>query len=108
MVLLALIMAGRVHAYGALTVCLRVWISNSVSWNSASATIGNPGLRNGTWNIFAEVNSPDSDSGAFGSNIILKSVFDGGDYWDSGVANAYIGGYDRDGNYQSDSDSDSN
>ena len=103
--LLTLIVAAHVYAYGALTVCLR---SYSLGVNYAGGNVGSFGLRNGTWNLYARVNYGISRAGSYGSNVVFAGVSDMGSSSQSGVANAYVGGHDSAGIYQSDSDSDSN
>lgn len=95
------------YPYGALTITLRSSIP-FMECNNASATAGNPGLRNGSYCTWAEVDEADSDSGSFGNNIVVSSSFDSGPYEESGAAYAYVNGYDRDGRFQHDDDSDTN
>ncbi len=78
-----------VYAYGALAICQRF-----VIYNTATASIGTPGLINGTYNVFAEVDPPGrSDAGSFGNNIVITGRIDYGPVSSSGTANAYVGGH---------------
>lgn len=77
-----------VYAYGGLAVCLRL-----ATLNTATASIGSPFLENGTYNVFAEVDDPIAEAGAFGSNWVFAGVIDYGPVSESGTANAYVGGH---------------
>ena len=101
--LLMLTVTVSLYAYGATTACLR-WSQ----WNTANAIIGSPLLHNGTYYVYCMVDQPKTKAGAFGNNIVLRSVGDWGPYYTQGTASAYVGGYDSWNNYQYDSDSDSN
>lgn len=96
-----------VHAYGALAVTLRLdnWF---VKQNTAVATMGNFGLDNGSFSVYAVVDEPQSSQGSFGSEDILAGASDAGPLHDSATANAYVNGYDKWGNFQHDDDSDNN
>ncbi len=77
-----------VYAYGALAVCQRF-----ITTNTATASIGSPFLKNGTYNVFVEVDEPDAEAGSFGNNWVFAGRIDYGDVSDSGTANAYVGGH---------------
>ncbi len=99
-----------VHAYGALAVTLRLdnWF---VKENTASAAIGNFGLENGSYSVYADVNDDDpadSEQGAFSNERIFAIAGDKGPLEASGVASCYVQGYDKRGNFQDDNDSDEN
>lgn len=96
-----------IYAYGATTVTLRInnWFYQK---NTAHAAIGNVGLDNGSFSVWAEVDTPDSESGSFGNQTVWASVHDDGPLSESGSAYCYVNGYDEDGNFQHDDDSDSN
>ena len=99
------------HAYGALAVTLRLdnWL---VKNNTASAHMGTFGLENGTFSVYANVNDDgdpgQSGQGSYGSEWVFASVGDAGPLHSSAVANAYVNGYDKWGNFQHDDDSDNN
>ena len=95
------------YAYGATTVCQRYDVYG-IRFNWAYAVIGTPLISNGTYNVYAEVDQPAANSGSFGNNVVIADEGDLGPYSNSGTANAFVGGYDGDGIYQSDTDSDSN
>ena len=105
LVLLLSFVTASVYAYYASTVCLR-WSDLGFNW--AYAVIGTPLISNGTYNVYAEVDQPAANSGSFGNNVVIADEGDLGPYSNSGTANAFVGGYDGDGIYQSDTDSDSN
>ena len=105
LVLLLSFVTASVYAYYASTVCLR-WSDLGFNW--AYAVIGNRSLSNGTYNVYAEVDQPAAESGSFGNQRIMADEGDVGPHSNSGTANAFVGGYDSDGIYQSDTDSDSN
>ncbi len=102
-----LVCAQIVYGYGASTVTQRIdlWI---IKKNTAFATMGNFGLNNGSYSVYAEVDSADSKQGSFGNENITSLAYDIGAFTESGVANAYVNGYDEQGNFQMDTDSDSN
>jgi len=98
------------HAYGALAVTLRIdtWV---VKKNTASAAIGNFGLGNGSYSVYADVNDDDpadSEQGAFSNERIAALATEAGPLHASGVASCYVQGYDKWGNFQDDNDSDEN
>lgn len=102
-VLLSIIVTASVYAYNASAWCV------GYSWTGykwAGASISSSGLRNGTYNTFAEVNSPKSDSGSFASNTVYAYASDVGPFYFTATANAYVGGYDSASIYRSDNDSD--
>ena len=101
--LLMLTVTVSLYAYGATTVCLR-WSQ----WNTASAVIGSPLLHNGTYYVYCMVDQPKTKAGAFGNNIVVAAVNDTDVYYTTGLALAWIGGYDSWNNYQEDDDDDSN
>ena len=93
-----------VYAYGALAICQ--WF---ITINTATASIGSPFLKNGTYNVFAEVDEPDAEAGSFSNNWVFAGKIDYGDVSDSGTANAYVGGYSVfDGEYKEVPRSDTN
>ena len=96
------------YPYGAWTVTMRVAIPFVAEQNRATASAGNFGLTNGSYSTWAEVDTADSDSGSFGNNFIFSWSSDTGPYQESGAAYAYVNGYDKDGNFQHDDDSDTN
>lgn len=96
LVLLTLVMTIHVYAYSASATCSRG------SHTYASASISSSGLKNGTYNVYAKVNYGSSNAGTFKSNTVSSSVSDMGSTSQSGTANAYVGGYNSSGNYQSD------
>ena len=102
-VLLIFIVAVNVYAYNASAWCV------GYSWTGlkwAAAATSSSGLRNGTYNVFAQVDTPKSDSGAFVGNTVYAYVSDLGSYSFTATANAYVGGYDSASHYQSDNDRD--
>ena len=107
LIAISLTIATVVYSYGATTVTLRVKLP-FIKKNTASAIIGNFGLRNGSFSTWAEVDSADNESGSFANQIVASTSFDAGPYEDSGNAYAYVNGYDGDGKFQHDDDSDSN
>ena len=78
--------------------------------NWAFASVGNIGLRDGSYQIDAEVDEYKSKSTTFILGTTLFTyVSDGGAYMASGSASGFVGGYDIIfDQYRSDSDSDSN
>ena len=96
------------YPYGALTVCLRINLPLLPKENTATATAGNFGLSNGSYSTWAEVDDADADPGSFANNIVVSIAYDDGPYEMSGTAYAYVNGYDADGRFQHDDDSDSN
>ena len=104
-----IIVTTDVFAYGASTFVLRYdAFEGRLAFNSALAMAGNFLLDNGTMYVYASVDSPDTNSASFGNQSIFMSASDIGPYSSSGTASASVNGYDKDGKYQSDSDSDSN
>ena len=107
LIVISLTIATVVYSYGATTITLRVKLP-FIKKNTASAVIGNFGLRNGSFSTWAEVDSADNESGSFANELVGSASADAGPYEDSGNAYAYVNGYDGDGNFQNDDDSDSN
>ena len=108
MVLLTLTVAvNAVYAYGTCAFCQRIIIKD-LNW--AFASVGNIGLRDGSYQIDAEVDEYKSKSTTFILGTTLFTyVSDGGAYMASGSASGFVGGYDIIfDQYRSDSDSDSN
>ncbi len=106
LLVIALVCVQMAHAYGATTATLRLgWPWNK---NTAHAAIGNPGLDNGSYSVWAEVDTPDSESGSFGNQTVWASVHDDGPLSESGAAYCYVNGYDQWDNFQHDDDSDTN
>ena len=97
-----------VHAYGATSVTLRL---GGLNINTAGAIIGNFGLDNGTFNVYADVKDCDpanSKSGAFAQQRIVSVAFETGPLHAAGVAQCHVQGHDKWGNPQRDDDSDTN
>ena len=57
---------------------------------------------------YCMVDQPKTKAGAFGNNIVVAAVNDTDVYYTTGLALAWIGGYDSWNNYQEDDDDDSN
>ena len=72
-------------------------------WTEAQAESDNSGLSNGTYNAYAMVSSGSVNAGSFGNNSITAAVSDKGTTSSSATANAAVGGYDSNDNYQSSS-----
>ena len=97
-----------VHAYGATTVTLRLGFLNI---NTASAIIGNFGLANGMYSVYADVKDcdpADSEQGAFANENIAALAFESGPLLAKGIAHCFVQGHDQWGNFQRDDDSDDN
>ena len=96
------------HAFGATSVTLRLWLLNV---NTAGAVIGNFGLENGSFSVYADVadcDPADSKQGAFAQQNIVSFAGESGPLNAAGVASCYVQGHDRWGNFQRDDDSDAN
>lgn len=81
-----------VYAYGTCAFCQQILIKN-LNW--AFSSVGTIGLRDGSYEIEAEVDQYKSKSATF---ILGTTLFtyasDGGAYLDSGSASGFVGGYD--------------
>ena len=94
------------HAYYAFAITLRLVIVNT-----AFATIGNVGLENGTFNVYADVadcDPADSKQGSFANELIFSAALESGPLNAAGVANAQVDGFNNNGAPERDDDSDSN
>ena len=93
-----------VYAWGALAVTIR---SYKLGFTTATASMGTPGLENGTWHVYAKVDETDVKYGSFGSEVVMKWA---SDYYDGtslpAVASASVCGHDGAGKYLCDHDSD--
>ena len=108
MVLLTLTVAvNAVYAYGTCAFCQRIIIKD-LNW--AFSSVVTIGLRDGSYEIDAEVDEYKSKSATFIlGTTLFTDVSDGGAYMASGSASGFVGGYDIIfDQYRSDSDSDSN
>ena len=95
-----------VHAYGATTVTLRIF-----NINTASAIIGNSGLTNGMYCVYADVKDcdpADSEQGTFANQNITAWAFESGPLLAKGIAHCFVQGHDQWNNFQRDDDSDDN
>ena len=95
-----------VYAYGTCAFCQKIPFTS----NYAFSSVGTIGLRDGSYEIDAEVDQYKSKSATFILGTTLFTyVGDRGEYEDSGSASGFVGGYDIIfDQYRSDSDSDSN
>ena len=75
------------------------------TWTEAQAATNNSGLSNGTYNAYAFVSVGSVNAGSFGNSSISASVSDKGSTSNSATANAFVGGYDSNDQYQSSSSS---
>jgi hypothetical protein len=98
--LLILTITASVYAYGCSALCQRTsffWWSQ----NKAVATISATGLQNGSYNVYAYVDSPNSKANSFADGTYVGAqASDTGPYNNPGTASSYVGGYDSNGNYQ--------
>ena len=106
LVLTTLIASVNVYAWGALAVTVR---SYTLKFTTATASIGSPGLENGTWYVYAKVDDIDQKAGSFADEIVMKWASDyygGASSSVKAVASASVCGHDGAGVYQCDDDSD--
>ena len=75
------------------------------TWTEAQASTNNSGLSNGTYNAYALVFVGSVNAGSFRNNSVSVSVSDKGSTSQSATANAFVGGYDSNDQYQSSSSS---
>lgn len=96
-----------VYAYGTCAFCQRI-LPKNLNW--AFSSVGTMGLRDGSYEIEAEVDEYKSKAATFILGTTLFTyVSDGGAYLDSGSAYGFVGGYDIIFDvYRTDTDSDSN
>ena len=94
----------HVHAWGASAFCIR---SYTLGFTTADALIGSPGLKNGTYHVYAKVDDTDVEYDSFGNEIVFDWA---SDYYDGtslpAVASASVCGHDGAGKYLCDHDSD--
>lgn len=77
--------------------------SRSEHTTTADASTNNSGLSNGTYNVYAFVNYGSTRAGSFGNQHVALTASDHGSTSQSATANAAVGGYDSNDNYQSSS-----
>lgn len=96
----------KADAYGATSVTLRLFIINT-----AGATIGNFGLKNGSFRVHADVKDcdpADTKEGLFKNGWIIAIACETGPLHAKGEADCFVEGIDKWGNKQRDEDDDNN
>lgn len=90
--ILAIVMVTTAHAWLATALCQRFGNASDGS-NTTSANAGSYGLQYGYTYAYAFVDESSSERRSFYTNTVSASAYDGGDYSDSGDAEANVHGW---------------